>query len=69
MLIILDGRPLNDALGSRTIPASAFLLDMEPEEIESVRVLSPVQAEFRYGLAGENGALVIETRRGRRGEG
>jgi hypothetical protein len=69
MLIIVDGRPLNDALGNRTIPASVFLLDMEPEEIESVRVLSPVQAEFRYGLAGENGALVVETRRGRRGGG
>ena len=40
-----------------------------PDEIESVQVLSPIQAEFRYGLQGEYGALVIETRRGRRGGG
>ena len=65
MLIVLDGRPLMDAMGARTIPASAFLIDMDPEEIESVGVLSPVQGEFRYGRMGANGALVVETRRGR----
>jgi hypothetical protein len=42
---------------------------MDPEEIESVRVLSPVQAEFRYGIDGSYGALVIETRRGGRDAG
>lgn len=61
MLIVLDGLPI---LGGPQIPPSAFILQMDPEEIESVRVLSPIQAEFRYGIDGGNGALVIETRRG-----
>lgn len=61
MLIIVDGQPYS---GGTQLPPSELILDMDPEEIESVRVLSPVQAEFRYGLEGGNGALVIETRRG-----
>ncbi len=66
MLIVLDGHPIN---GGPQIPPSALLLQMDPEEIESVRVLSPVQAEFRYGIDGSYGALVIETRRGGRDAG
>lgn len=70
MLVILDGRPVQNAAGAGpTIPATDFILDMDPEEIESVQVLSPIQAGFRYGLQGEYGALVIETRRGGRGGG
>jgi hypothetical protein len=66
MLLILDGRPLQEPMGGSgpPIPPSDLLLDLDPEEIESVRVLSPVQAEFRYGTAGQYGALVIETRKG-----
>jgi hypothetical protein len=63
MLIILDGQPFS---GGTQLPPSEFILDMDPEEIESVRVLSPVQAEFRYGIEGGNGALIIETGRGGR---
>ncbi len=64
MLIIVDGQPL---LGGPVMPPSAFVLDMTSEDIESVEVLSPVQAQFRYGQEGANGALVIETRRGSAG--
>ena len=64
MLIVVDGQPIQ---GGPRLPASAIVLEMDPEDIESVRVLSPVQAEFRYGLEGGSGALVIETRRGARG--
>jgi len=71
MLIVVDGRPIGggpqDAGGNRhVLPASALALSLNPEDIESVTVLSPVQAEFRYGIDGGNGALVIETRRGGR---
>jgi len=66
MLIILDGLPIQ---GGPQIPPSSIILEMDPEEIEAVRVLSPIQAQFRYGLDGGNGALVIETRRGARGGG
>jgi hypothetical protein len=65
MLIVLDGMPLQNVGGAGpTIPATEFLLDLTPEEIESVRVLSPVQARFQYGAMGDRGALIIETRRG-----
>ena len=68
MLIVLDGIPQQDVGGGGpTIPATEFLLDLTPEEIESVQVLSPVQARFRFGAQGDRGALVIETRRGGRG--
>ncbi|MGW8265726.1 MAG: TonB-dependent receptor, partial [Longimicrobiales bacterium] len=66
MLIVLDGLPIQ---GGPQLPASSIVLEMDPEEIESVTVLSPVQAEFRYGIDGGFGALVIQTRRGARGGG
>jgi hypothetical protein len=65
MLIVLDGIHQQDVGGGGpTIPATEFLLDLTPEEIESVQVLSPVQARFRFGAQGDRGALLIETRRG-----
>ena len=70
MLVILDGQPVQDAGGAGpTIPATEFLLDMDPEEIEEVTILSPIQGEFRYGRSGRYGALVIRTRRGVRDGG
>lgn len=65
MLIVVDGVPQQDVGGgAHTIPATEFLLDLSPEDIESVRILSPVQARFRFGARGDRGALMIETRRG-----
>lgn len=66
MLIVVDGQPIQ---GGPQIPASSIVLDMDPEDIEAVSVLSPIQAEFRYGIDGGYGALVIETRKGARGGG
>lgn len=67
MLVVVDGIPRQDMGGAGpTIPATEFLLDLSPEDIESIRVLSPVQARFQFGVRGERGALVIETRRGGR---
>ena len=74
-LVVVDGQPVH---GGPHLAVSDFLsdfvlhfvLDLDPEDIGSVSVLSPVQAHFRYGSDGGNGALVIETRRpgGRGGE-
>ena len=70
MLMVLDGIPVQDMGGAGpTIPATDFLLDLSPDEIESIRVLSPVQARFQFGVRGERGALIIETRRGGLPEG
>ena len=71
MLIVVDGIPVGggpqDAAGGQhRLPASGLALTLGPEDIEAVSVLSPVQAQFRFGIDGGNGALVIETRRGRR---
>jgi hypothetical protein len=41
------------------------ILEMNPEEIRSVTFLSPTQAYFRYGQAGQFGALLITLREGR----
>ncbi|MCY4399061.1 MAG: carboxypeptidase-like regulatory domain-containing protein [Gemmatimonadetes bacterium] len=46
-----------------SLPAdvAALLLDQNPEEIRSIRVLSPADAFFRYGDAGRSGAVEIVT--------
>ncbi len=46
-----------------SLPAdvAAILLNHNPEEIRSIRVLSPADAFFRYGDAGRSGAVEIVT--------
>ena len=67
MLIVVDGIHYQDVGGGGpTIPPTEFLLDLSPEDIESIRVLSPVQARFQFGAQGDRGALIIETRKGGR---
>jgi len=67
MLIVVDGIHYQDVGGGGpTIPATEFLLGLSPEDIESIRVLSPVQARFQFGAQGDRGALIIEIRKGGR---
>ena len=40
---------------------AAILLNQNPDEIRSIRVLSPADAFFRYGDAGRSGAVEIVT--------
>jgi hypothetical protein len=40
-----------------------MLLNQDPSEIESIRVLSPSDAFFRYGDAGRLGAVEVKTKR------
>ena len=46
---------------SPSLPAdvAALLLNQNPQEIRSIRVLSPADAFFRYGEAGRSGAVEI----------
>ena len=46
-----------------SLPAdvAALLLNQNPQEIRSIRVLSPADAFFRYGEAGRSGAVEIVT--------
>lgn len=39
-----------------------MLLDQDPNEIESIRILSPSQAFFRYGEGGRMGAVEIKSK-------
>ena len=39
-----------------------MLLDQDPNEIESIRILSPAQAFFRYGESGRMGAVEIKSK-------
>jgi hypothetical protein len=40
-----------------------MLLNQNPDELESIRVLTPRDAFFRYGDAGRLGAVEIVTKR------
>lgn len=46
-----------------SLPAdvAAILLNQNPQEVRSIRVLSPADAFFRYGEAGRSGAVEIVT--------
>ncbi len=69
MLVVVNGNILQD------IPAgagggfsglfslsTARLQDLNLEDIESVRVLTPTEARFRFGSRGDNGAVIVTTR-------
>ncbi len=79
-LLVLDGvvvyAPPAMTEMARAEPASlpgdvaALLLNQNPREIETIRILSRTDAFFRYGDAGRLGAVEIRTRRpGRPGSG
>ncbi|MEC3907209.1 SusC/RagA family TonB-linked outer membrane protein [Tamlana sp. 2201CG12-4] len=72
-LIVLDGviYPTNiqDDFDFQTADANDYgsLVDIAPEDIESIEVLKDAGATALYGTKGANGVLVITSRRGRRG--
>lgn len=55
--VFLDGMRLPD-------PAT-FLLDLDPGTVESIELIAPSDATFRYGNTGVNGVVVITSRAGR----
>lgn len=79
VLLVMDGvviyaPPSTGDFVATTAPTlpedvSQMLLNQRPDEIESIRVLSPSDAFFRYGDPGRLGAVEIKSRRPRGGRG
>ena len=73
-LFVVDGVPLNDG-GNREFSTaqgagSALnpLLDLNPNDIESMTVLKDAAAVAIYGSRGANGVIIIKTKRGQDGK-
>lgn len=54
-LNVLDGVPISGPQA----------LNIDPEAVESIAILDPIEAAFQYGTIGGNGAVLFWTRRGR----
>jgi len=54
-LNVLDGVPISGPQA----------LNIDPESVESIAILDPIEAAFQYGTIGGNGAVLFWTRRGR----
>ena len=66
-LYVVDGVPLNDDVLSGTQGGGSGLnplLDLNPNDIESMTVLKDAAAVAIYGSRGTNGVIIIKTRRG-----
>jgi TonB-linked SusC/RagA family outer membrane protein len=68
-LYVIDGVPLNDDVlsGGQGAPLGTGLnplLDLNPNDIESMTVLKDAAAVSIYGSRGTNGVILIKTRRG-----
>lgn len=79
-LIVIDGVRADNRPGSGTNPSFAFgggfnptstrtsrLLDVNPEDIESIEVVKGPAAGTLYGTDASNGVVLIQTKRGRAG--
>lgn len=71
-LYVIDGIPMQNELRSQTEDAFAgagqtgdYLSNLNPDDIESVSVLSGPSAAALYGSAAANGVVVITTKKGR----
>ncbi len=61
VLYVIDGRRLPRAASDSVVPAEVRALD--PAEILSIQVIKGSEARARFGRDGENGVVVISTRR------
>jgi len=74
-LFVIDGVPLNDASGTTDSYSSGSggtplnpLMDLNPNDIESMTILKDASATALYGSRGANGVVLITTKRGKLGE-
>ncbi|AWW29766.1 TonB-dependent receptor [Echinicola strongylocentroti] len=73
-LFVIDGVPLNDASGSTSYSSGGGgtalnpLMDLNPNDIESMTVLKDAAATALYGSRGANGVILITTKSGKLGE-
>ena len=61
VLYVIDGHKLPRSERDSTVPPEVRALD--PAQIVSIQVLKGNEARQRYGADGENGVVVISTRR------
>ncbi len=67
-LYVVDGLILNQDNGSQNAlggPGTNPLLNLDPNEIESIDVLKDAAAQALYGARGSNGVILINTKKGR----
>jgi TonB-linked SusC/RagA family outer membrane protein len=73
-LYVIDGVPLDNSSSSQ--PSSTFggrdggdgIGMVNPDEIETMQVLKGASASALYGSAGQNGAIIITTKKGKAGK-
>ncbi len=69
-LFVVDGVPFNSSTNSQSsfaaggVTASSRMLDLDPNNIESVSVLKGLSATVLYGDQGRNGVILITTKSG-----
>jgi TonB-dependent starch-binding outer membrane protein SusC len=66
-LYVVDGLPAMQGTGSDN-PTYNPLNEIDPKEIESIQILKDASATAVYGSRGANGVILINTKRGQRGE-
>lgn len=73
-LYVIDGIPMNNYMGGNTDegafssqPGTESAADINPDDIESMSVLTGPSAAALYGYEGANGVILITTKKGRAG--
>lgn len=73
-LFIVDGVPFNSSTNQQAsfaaggVTASSRMLDLDPNNIESVSVLKGLSATVLYGDQGRNGVILVTTKGGKGGK-
>lgn len=76
-LIVIDGTPINNGTGNSADQRTGrggydygnAASDLNPDDIESLNVLKGAAATALYGSRAANGAIIITTKKGRKGKG
>lgn len=69
-LFIIDGVPIDNSFaGSNFTDQSNRAIDINPDDIETINVLKGGAATALYGVRAANGAVLITTKKGRKGGG
>jgi TonB-linked SusC/RagA family outer membrane protein len=73
-LYVIDGIPMNNYMGTNTDagayssqPGTESAADINPDDIESMSVLTGPSAAALYGYEGANGVILITTKKGKAG--
>ena len=69
-LFVVDGVPMNDGAYSNSSGAVPLnpLVELNPNEIESINILKDASAVAIYGSRGANGVILIQTKKGKAGK-